>query len=91
MAFSLLYLLIFQADPNAFTNVTDESLGNFNYYSFVTMTTLGYGDISPVAEPARAMAVLQTLIGQIYLVVVVARVVSMLGSPAKPESPKASR
>ena len=84
MAFSILYTLMYQQDPTAFTNVADESLGNFNYFSFVTMTTLGYGDISPVGEIARASAVFQTLLGQIYLVVVVARVVSMLGSPAKP-------
>ena len=87
MAFSILYTLMFQQDPGAFTNVNDESLGNFNYFSFVTMTTLGYGDIAPVGDVARAAAIFQTLLGQIYLVVVVARVVSMLGSPIRSNGP----
>ena len=87
MAFSMLYTVMFQQDPTAFTNVNDESLGNFNYFSFVTMTTLGYGDITPIGDVARAAVIFQTLLGQIYLVVVVARVVSMLGRPAKPNGP----
>lgn len=79
LAFSLLYASIVQLDPGAFTNLTEARLGDTNYFSFVTMTTLGYGDIAPVADVARALVVFQTLIGQIYLVVVVARVVSLLG------------
>ena len=49
----------------------------FQYFSFVTITTLGYGDISPVTEVARALAVLEAVVGQIYLVVVVAWLVGM--------------
>lgn len=44
----------------------------FTYYSFVTLTTLGYGDISPVAEHARTLAWLEALLGQLYLAVMVA-------------------
>ena len=47
------------------------------YYSFVTMTTLGYGDVAPVSAPARALAVLQALTGQLYLAVLVARLVAL--------------
>lgn len=47
------------------------------YFSFVTLATLGYGDITPVAGPARALAMFETICGQIYLVVVVARLVSL--------------
>lgn len=81
MAFSLIYSVIFLADPASFPAIADRSLGNFNYFSFVTMTTLGYGDIAPATDLSRAMVVFETLIGQIYLVVVVARVVSLLGRP----------
>jgi hypothetical protein len=49
----------------------------FQYFSFVTITTLGYGDISPVTEVARAFTVLEAVVGQIYLVVVVAWLVGM--------------
>lgn len=81
MAFSLIYNVIFLADPASFPAIADRSLGNFNYFSFVTMTTLGYGDIVPATDLPRAMVVFETLLGQIYLVVVVARVVSLLGRP----------
>lgn len=81
MAFSLMYAAIVSVDPAAFNNMTAGGLGDPNYFSFVTMTTLGYGDIAPVEDLPRALVVFQTLIGQIYLIVVVARVVSMLGKP----------
>ncbi len=49
----------------------------FIYYSFVTMTTLGYGDITPITEIANSLSVLEAVTGQIYLVVLVARLVGM--------------
>ena len=53
------------------------------YFSFMTMTTAGYGDIVPVAEPARASAVLQALVGQLYPAIVLARLVSLQMSGGK--------
>ena len=50
---------------------------HFLYYSFVTMTTLGYGDITPVTRLARSLCILQAVIGQVYLVVAVAWLVGM--------------
>jgi voltage-gated potassium channel Kch len=47
------------------------------YYSYITMTTVGYGDLSPAVGLPRTMAVLEALTGQIFLVVLVARLVSM--------------
>lgn len=47
------------------------------YFSFVTLGTLGYGDIIPVSGPARALAVTEAIVGQMYMVVVVARLVSL--------------
>ncbi len=49
----------------------------FIYYSFVTLTTLGFGDITPLTEKAKALTILQALIGQVYLVVVLAWLVGM--------------
>ena len=46
------------------------------YFSFVTLTTLGYGDITPVTETARTLAYLQALTGQFYVAVLVAGLVS---------------
>ena len=47
------------------------------HFSFVTLTTLGYGDITPVSHLARTLAWLEAAFGQIYLVVLVARLVSL--------------
>ena len=47
------------------------------YYSFVTLTTLGYGDIVPVSPTARSLATLEALTGQLYLTVLVARLVGL--------------
>jgi ion channel len=47
------------------------------YYSFVTLTTLGYGDIVPRSEVARGLAILEAVAGQLYLAVMIARLVSL--------------
>jgi hypothetical protein len=49
----------------------------FIYYSFVTITTLGYGDITPITALANSFSFLEAVIGQIYLVVLVARLVGI--------------
>lgn len=54
-----------------------ESTTVFAYFSLVTIATLGYGDFAPVAVAGRAAAVWEAVIGQIYLVVVVARIVTL--------------
>ncbi len=47
------------------------------YYSFVTLTTLGYGDWVPISPPAMILAILEAVVGQIYLTVLVARLVGL--------------
>lgn len=61
-------------DPGAFQG---PGLGQAVYFSFTTLTTLGYGDISGATQVARNLSVLEAIIGQIYLVVLVARLVGM--------------
>ncbi|GIH13236.1 potassium channel family protein [Rugosimonospora africana] len=50
------------------------------YFSFITMTTVGYGDFTAASEPARTLAVFDALSGQIFLVTLVARLVSIFGT-----------
>jgi len=50
---------------------------SFTYYSFVTQTTLGYGDITPITAPARSFSLLEAVIGQLYLAVLIARLVGV--------------
>ena len=49
----------------------------FMYYSFVTITTLGYGDLTPVRPLARAVTYLEAIVGQFYVAVLVAWLVGM--------------
>ena len=54
-----------------------EATRQFMYYSFVTLTTLGYGDITPITSMARSLCILEAVIGQLYLVVQVAWLVGV--------------
>jgi len=54
-----------------------EAFGQLLYYSYITLSTLGYGDITPLSEGARSLAALEALTGQIYLAVLVARLVGL--------------
>ena len=63
----------------AFTGITDPSSGDYAYFSFVTLTTVGYGDLSPRTDPMRTLAVFEAILGQVFLVTAVARIVSLLG------------
>ena len=49
------------------------------YYSFVTLTTLGFGDLSPTVGLPQALTALEALIGQVFLVTLVARLVTLWG------------
>ena len=48
---------------------------DFFYFSFITLTTVGFGDIVPVSRPARSLAVVEALTGQLYLTILIARLV----------------
>jgi len=47
------------------------------YFSMITLTTVGYGDITPVATSARSLAMLEALTGQLYPAIIIARLVSL--------------
>ena len=87
LAWTALYSLVYDLDPDAF-DVGDSDGGrslslssrqsvHALYFSFVTLTTLGYGDVAPVSAPARVLAMLEAVVGQLYLAVLVARLVGL--------------
>jgi hypothetical protein len=79
MFFSFVYGLIGAIDSEVlFGPAEAASRMNEVYFSFVTLCTVGYGDLTPVGGVARAFAVVEMLIGQIYLVTVVSLIVSSL-------------
>ena len=67
-----------------FTTPHSEDQSDFLYFSFTTITTTGYGDLTAAHGLGRAIAVLEALIGQLYLVSVVALVVGNLGQARTP-------
>jgi hypothetical protein len=58
----------------------DGAPGTYLYFSFVTLTTLGYGDIVPLSPAARTLVALEATLGQLYLAILVAALVGRLGS-----------
>jgi hypothetical protein len=52
------------------------------YFSLCTLTTAGYGDITPVTHPARMLAIMESITGVLYIGVLIARLVSLYSSPA---------
>ena len=54
--------------------------GDYTYFSFITLTTVGFGDLTPATEFARTLAIFEAILGQVFLVTAVARIVSLLGS-----------
>ncbi len=61
----------------AFNGTGEPAISNFIYYSFVTLTTLGYGDITPGTSPAAALSSLEAVTGQLYLAILIARFVGL--------------
>jgi hypothetical protein len=76
MAFGFAYACVGALQPGPlFGDAGDPALSQALFFSFVTMTTTGYGDLVPVTNPAQSIAVLEALIGQLFLVTAVAKVV----------------
>ena len=69
-------LIIAHYDPGAFNGITDPAdPGELRYFTYVNMTTTGFGDITPNSRISRAASVFFSLAGQIYLAVIIAYIV----------------
>ncbi|MCY1141049.1 potassium channel family protein [Actinoplanes sp. Pm04-4] len=76
MAFGFAYRCIALLQPGPFFgDAGDAALPDALFFSFVTLTTTGYGDLVPTGNPGRSLAVLEALTGQLFLVTAVAKVV----------------
>ncbi|MEA2111624.1 MAG: potassium channel family protein [Campylobacterota bacterium] len=85
LIWTTIYLLLLTVDPNAFSGVTEASWQhNFSqiaYYSFVTLTTLGYGDILPTNRLAEFFVYMEAIVGVFYMAIVVSSLISLKLSP----------
>jgi hypothetical protein len=77
--FGVAYWTLHRLNPASFAGppVAGMGLSTSMYFSFVTIASLGYGDMVPVTAPARGLAVVEAISGQMYLAVLVARLVSL--------------
>ena len=75
------YALMARLDPGAITGLPSDNRNPHGfeamYFSMITLTTVGYGDIVPVSSPARMLAMLEAVCGTMYMAVLVARLVSV--------------
>lgn len=96
LSWTLAYRLVAWLVPGAFAFSTgpaaSQSMDGFTayYFSFVTLTTVGYGDITPVSNEARALAAMEAMTGTLYLAVLISRLVALYSSQgsklSEPES-----
>jgi hypothetical protein len=84
LAFGCMYYLLVILNPDCFSVNTAKSGGStpdLMYFSFVTLATLGYGDITPITKAARTMAEMEAIAGTLYIAVFMARLVSLRSEP----------
>jgi hypothetical protein len=82
LIFTSIFRLIQELNPNSFTAIPSHqaegaAISNMLYFSFTTLTSTGFGDILPVDPFARSMANLESVAGQLYLAILLARLVTM--------------
>jgi len=86
LLWTVAYWLVDQLTPGAFafnTNAGKHSIRGFNafYFSFITLSTVGYGDITPVSKVARMLSAMEAMTGLLYVAVLIARLVALYSSP----------
>ena len=91
LMFAAFYAAMYHLSGHAFfVNGEQNNTQNFQYFSFTTLTTLGYGDYTAAQNGARAIAVLEALTGQIFLATLVARLVAAFRTPSGPAGLRAA-
>jgi hypothetical protein len=89
VGFGILINMVTNQFPGAFSFAPDTTVNHIYdsfYYTFVSMTTLGYGDLLPVTPMAKSLALMITLCGQFYLVIIMALLVGRLLTGADKKS-----
>ena len=82
----LLFMFLLMIDPDSFhiRNFNPEMVSiDMIYFSFTTLTTLGYGDITPLSYTAKMWSITEAMMGVMFLAVMISRVVSLFGSKKK--------
>jgi prepilin signal peptidase PulO-like enzyme (type II secretory pathway) len=83
LIFAVTYAVVQDVSNNDFFTIESPGRDDFLYFSFATLTTVGYGDLVAATNLGRSLAITEALLGQIYLVTVVALIVGNLSRPAR--------
>jgi hypothetical protein len=78
MVYALAYDIVDEFVLAAFSSELADPTNEYLYFSLVTLTTLGYGDITPLHPMTRSLATTEAVFGQFYVAVIVARLVSLV-------------
>lgn len=81
------YTALENLDPGSFAGVLPLDAGgriDLLYFSFVTLTTLGYGDVTPTAPRAMSLAIMEAVAGVLFLAILIARLVALYRAPEEP-------
>ncbi len=89
---AIAYALVASVDPKSFNfsvpPTASTVMAGFNaiYFSYITLTTVGYGDITPVSNAARMLAITESISGTLFVGVLIARLVSLYSTPSPVEA-----
>jgi hypothetical protein len=88
LLWAYLYVLVGLLNPQAFAFTLPQSMDGFNafYFSLVTLSTVGYGDITPVSRVARMLSAMEAMTGLLYMSTLVARLVALYSRPDVPDN-----
>lgn len=89
LIWSVLYTIVLEVWPDSFHGIEAgpwyDNIPDMTYFSFVTLTTLGYGDISPTRPMAEVLVILEAVTGMFYLAVIVASLVGAMIAHNRPK------
>jgi len=81
LMWTMIYLFLFEMDPTAFSGIEAgtwrHNFSQMAYYSFVTLTTLGYGDILPVNKVTQFFVFMEAIVGVFYMAIIVSSLISL--------------
>jgi len=76
LLWAIFYDIASRIKPDSFVTLENRTINLF-YYSYTTLTTLGYGDITPKSDGVKLLAICEAFVGQVYLAIFIAQLVGL--------------